>query len=154
MNLFINAIFWSPRYPRFVTKNNLKNLFETHESPRLRVIGDITCDIDGSVECTVRATQPDNPIFVFDPVEDRATDGYQGNGVVVMAVDNLPCELPRESSTYFGHTLMEFVPEIAKADFSKSFDNLDLSPRIKHGIILYGGQLTPKFQYMDSFLKK
>lgn len=153
ISLFINAVFWTPRYPRFVTKNNLKDLFETHESPRLRVIGDITCDIDGSVECTVRATQPDNPIFVFDPIGDRATDGYQGIGVVVMAVDNLPCEIPRASSIYFSNTLMEYVPEIAKADFSIEFDNLELSPNIKNGIILYGGKLTPQFQYMDTFLK-
>lgn len=152
VTLLINAILWTPRYPRFVTKEGLKKLFENNKSPRLRVIGDISCDIDGTIECTLRTTQPDNPVFVYDPLKDRATDGYEGTGVVVLAVDNLPCELPRASSIHFGRTLMEYVPDIATADFSTAFARCGLPPQIKAGVILYGGQLTPQYEYMEKYL--
>jgi len=152
MTLLINTIYWSPEYPRFVTKKALTRLFESQTPPQLRVIGDISCDVEGAIECTLRTTQPDNPIFVYNPYEDKAIDGYEGKGVVVMAVDNLPCELPRAASIYFGKTLIPFVPEIATADFPTDFARCRLSPPIKNGIILYGGQLTPRFKYMKKFL--
>jgi len=152
MTLLINAIFWTPRYPRLVTKKSLKNLFEREQTPRLRVIGDITCDIEGSIECTVRATQPDNPVFVYNPLENQAIDGYQGTGVVVLAVDNLPCELPRSSSTNFGNTLAKLVSEIVRADFSTDFARCGLPSGIKKSVILYNGKLTPQYKYLKKCL--
>jgi alanine dehydrogenase len=152
LTLIINAIYWSPAYPKIVTKRGLKKLFNVRNKPRLRVIGDISCDVEGAIECTVRITQPDKPIFTYDPVKDREADGYEGPGVIIMAVDNLPCELPRASSVYFSKNLMRFAPEIAHADFSVDFGQLKLSPQIKNGLVLYGGQLTPQYSYLDKYL--
>ncbi|HUU37725.1 MAG TPA: hypothetical protein VMW46_05915, partial [Candidatus Desulfaltia sp.] len=66
LTVLVNAIFWAPQYPRFVTKNDLKKLWRGPSLPRLRVIGDISCDVNGSVECTVRCTDPAHPVFTYD----------------------------------------------------------------------------------------
>ena len=152
LTLIINGIYWTPKYPRIVTVENLKNLFQQHQIPRLRVIGDITCDVNGSIECTVRSTQPDKPVFVYDPRTETDTDGWSGPGIVVLAVDNLPCELPRASSTYFGNALMKFVPSIIQADLSKDFTVCELPPPIKAGTVLYQGKLAPAFTYLQQYL--
>ena len=151
MTLLINGIFWSPKYPRLVTKANLENMWKT-KPPPLRIIGDITCDIEGAIECTLHTTQPDNPTFVYDPLTDQALDGYQGNGLVVLAVDNLPCELPGESSDHFGRTLIKFIPEIATAEFSTDLNHCNLPPEIYNGLILHSGHLTPQYKYMKKYL--
>jgi alpha-aminoadipic semialdehyde synthase len=90
---------------------------------------------------------------VYNPTTDTIRDGYEGDGVVVMAVDNLPCELPRESSESFSQTLLRFIPDIMKADFSApDFEHLKLPPEIKNAVILYRGKLTPNYEYINKFL--
>jgi alpha-aminoadipic semialdehyde synthase len=71
-----------------------------------------------------------------------------------MAVDNLPCELPRESSTSFSETLLDFIPVLAGADFTTTFSNLELPRELKDAIIVYRGELTEKFQYLEQYLPK
>ncbi|HHS13894.1 MAG TPA: hypothetical protein ENN03_09040 [bacterium] len=153
LTALVNAIYWSPRYPRLVTRTALKKLYDLHHPPRLRVIGDITCDIEGSIECTLRSTQPDDPVFVYDPFSHTVQSGVEGNGPVVLAVDNLPCELPRASSRYFGNALMPYLPEIAGVRLDADFENCRLSPEIKGAIILYKGRFTPPYRYMESFIQ-
>ncbi|MBI4738176.1 hypothetical protein HY772_01200 [Candidatus Woesearchaeota archaeon] len=147
----MNCIYWDVRYPRFVTKDCLRQAFGQGRT-RLRVIGDISCDIEGSMECTVKATEPDNPVFVYNPLTDIATDGCEGDGVVVMAVDNLPCEFPRESSESFSNALRTFIPDIVNADFSKDFEHCQLPPQIKNAVIVYHGELTPNYRYLEKYL--
>lgn len=154
LTALVNAVYWEKRYPRLVTKQALKNLFESTEGPRLRVIGDISCDMEGSIEPTVRATNPGSPCYVYDPTSDTTRDGHEGNGIVIMAVDNLPCEIPDESSVYFSTILKEFVPTIVKADYSKRFDSLNLPPEIKRAVILHQGRLAPDYSYLKEFLEK
>jgi alpha-aminoadipic semialdehyde synthase len=119
---------------------------------KLQVIGDISVDINGAIEFTKKATTPGNPVFVYNHLSGEIIDGYIGNGIVVMAVDNLPCELPRASSRYFSETLMRFIPSIVKADFSVDFESLALSPEIKKAMILHHGKLTPNYQYINKYL--
>ena len=150
LTILMNCIYWDIKYPRLVTKDFLK---EKHtEDLKLKIIGDISVDINGAIEFTEKATSPDNPTFVYDPLTDAIKDGYIGEGIVVMAVDNLPCELPRESSHAFSTALNSFIPEIAKADFTQDFENCNLPPEIKKAIILYHGKLTPDYQYIDRYL--
>ena len=118
----------------------------------LQVIGDIRIDINGAIEFTEKATTSDNPVFVYDPLTDTIKDGYIGEGVVIMGVDNLPCELPRESSHAFSNALHTLAPEIAKADFTQDFDNCKLPREIKKAVVLYHGKLTPDYQYIDKYL--
>jgi saccharopine dehydrogenase (NAD+, L-lysine-forming) len=151
LTLIVNCIYWEEKYPRLVTNEYLKQLYGAGQ-PRLRVIGDISCDIEGAIECTVRSTEPDEPVFVYNPFTGEATDGYEGEGPVVMAVDILPSELPRDASVDFSAVLSEFIPAIAKADFSVPFEQLDLPPEIKRAVIAYHGELTPDYRYIEEFL--
>lgn len=152
LSILVNCIYWEPRYPRLVSKSGLKALFSQQEPPRLRVIGDITCDIEGAIECTVRATTPDDPVFVYDPVKDEATPGVQGTGPVVLAVDNLPCEFPKDASMAFSQGLKDYLAVLARADLTVPFQRVKLPPSLKRATILYQGSLTPDYSHLASQL--
>jgi len=149
--VLVNAIFWASKYPRLATKSYLKELF-SGEKPRLRVIGDISCDVEGAIECTVKATSPGDPLFVYEPLTGNVADGHEGPGVVVLAVDILPSELPREASVDFSRILKPFIPAIASADFSAPFEAVNLPPEIKKAVIAYRGQLTPDYEYIQQYI--
>jgi alpha-aminoadipic semialdehyde synthase len=137
-----------------VTKDYLREFWANEPAPRLRVIGDATCDVGGSIECNVHITEPDDPVYVYDPQTGAATMGVAGRGPVVLAVDILPSELPREASEYFSGVLERFVPAIAHADFSVDFDALDLPAEIKRAVIVYHGELTPDYRYIREYLER
>ncbi|MEJ2731946.1 MAG: bifunctional lysine ketoglutarate reductase /saccharopine dehydrogenase family protein [Anaerolineae bacterium] len=152
LTVLVNAIYWTEAYPRLVTKADLRTLFDGPDQPRLRTIGDISCDIEGAIECTVRSTEPGEPIYVYNPLTGETTDGHEGPGVVVMAVDILPAELPREASADFSRILRPFLPAMAHCDFSAPFEECHLPPEIKRAVIAYQGQLTPDYEYIREFL--
>ena len=153
LDVLVNCIYWEPRYPRLVTREWVRRNYLPGRPPRLKVIGDISCDIEGSVEVTVRATEPDNPCYVFLAQEGADRDGVEGNGPVIMAVDNLPCEIPRESSQYFSSVLRDMVPQLAAADWQASFEKLDLPAYLKRAVIVHRGELTPAYQYIHKHLE-
>jgi len=150
LSILMNCIYWDKQYPRLVTKEFLEE--NLTGQLKLQVIGDISVDINGAIEFTEKATSPDNPVFVYNPIRDDVIEGFRGNGIVVMAVDNLPCELPKESSQAFSDSLLPFIPSIAKADYSVNFELLKLPSEIKKAMILYHGKLTPNYQYINRFL--
>lgn len=150
LTILMNCIYWDKQYPRLITKRSLKENYSC--KMKLQVVGDISVDINGAIEFTNKATSPDNPVFVYNPLSDEIIDGYASSGVVVMAVDNLPCEVPKESSQAFSDSLLSFILPIVKADFSVDFDHLDLPPEIKKAVILHHGKLTPNYQYINKFL--
>jgi len=153
LTLLVNCVYWEAKYPRLVTKAGLKRLYGGAEPPRLRVIGDVSCDIEGAIECTVKCTEPGDPVYVYDPFEGRAVDGFEGRGPVVLAVDILPSELPREASEYFSGVLMKYVPAVAQTDYSVPFEKLALPPEIKRAVIAYQGELTPNYRYLEQHLR-
>jgi len=148
LTVLYNCIYWDQRYPRLVTKAALKELWAAG-SPSLRVLGDITCDTEGSIECNLRSTTPGNPVYVWNPSTGEARDGVAGTGPVVLAVDNLPCEIPRESTEFFSRILMPFVPAIAEADYTVDFEHLVLPKPIKRAVILHQGRLTPEYTHLE-----
>ncbi|HET90898.1 MAG TPA: hypothetical protein ENN99_09205 [Chloroflexi bacterium] len=152
LTVLVNCIYWEAKYPRLVTKADVRQLYEGDGTPRLRVIGDISCDVEGAIEATVKCTEPGDPVFVYDPFADQARDGVAGLGPVILAVDILPSELPRDSSEYFSGVLMEYVPAMAQADYEVPFDALDLPPEIKRAVIVYHGELTPDYRYLTQYL--
>jgi alpha-aminoadipic semialdehyde synthase len=154
LSVLMNCIYWEPRYPRLLKKDQIKELYQDHRSPKLRIIGDISCDIDGAIEATVKATSPEDPIYVYDPWEDSVIPGWKGTGPVILPVDNLPCEIPKESSEYFGDKLKEFLPQLANLDLSLSFEELNLPKPIREATILYKGKITEKYDYMKEFVKE
>jgi len=153
LTALVNCIYWTEDYPRLVTKADARRLQESGDS-RLRVIGDISCDIEGSIEFTRKSTEPDRACYVYDAIGDRWTDGVEGEGIAIMAVDNLPCELPREASAAFSRALKDFIPALAAADFSRPIDKLGLPPELAGAIITHQGALAPDYRYLEEFLVK
>jgi len=151
MTVLVNAIYWHDKCPMLITKDYLKNNFE---NVKLQLVADISCDIDGAVEFTYKATEPDNPAFVYNPKTDSFSDGFEGEGIVDITIDNLPTELPRNASISFGESLIKFVPSIVESDFTVPFEELEVVPEIKNAIVVYNGKLTPKFEYLNKFLEE
>jgi len=147
LTVLLNCVFWDAQYPRLVTKAAVRRLY-AGAPPLLRVIGDVSCDIEGSIEFTLKETHIDEPVYVYDPDAESITDGVEGRGPVVLAVGNLPCELSRESSVAFSAALSPFVPALAAADFSLPFAQLSLPPELRRALILHHGDFTPGYDYM------
>jgi alanine dehydrogenase len=151
LSVLMNCMYWDTRYPRIVTKNYLEKLYAAG-TPKLTVIGDITCDPDGSIEFTHKGTEIEDPVFVYNPFERKPSSGFTGEGILVMAVDILPSELPRDSSVAFADALMPYIKPIALADFNQHFDDVDLPPALKKALILHRGELTPDYRYIEKYL--
>ncbi len=112
MDMYIPCHFWSNRSPFIITREDLKN-----ENVRLSVVADISCDIDGPVACTIRPSKIADPIYGYDPISETEVDFTTKGAIAVMAVDNLPCELPLDASEDFGNELMRHVlPALLKED--------------------------------------
>lgn len=152
LSVLMNCIYWDVRYPRLVTKPWLKQAFGDDRRPKLVAIGDVSCDIDGSIEATVKATEPGEPFYVYEPATGAVRDGVEGDGMLLMTVDNLPCELPFGASREFGVALVPFMPAIARTDFSLPLEKLDLPGPIRRALILHRGRLTPEFAYIQKYL--
>ncbi len=150
LTILMNCIYWDKKYPRLVSKEYVKNNYSLLK--KLQVIGDISVDINGAIELTEKTTTPDNPVFIYDPISDTINDGCKGNGIAVISIDNLPCELPKESSRAFSDSLYPFIPSIVDADFTNDFLSLKLPDEIKKAVVLYHGKLTPDYQYINKFL--
>ncbi len=153
LHALINCVYWEPKYPRLVTAEAVRTLYAEGQ-PTLRVIGDISCDVEGSIEVTVKSTEPDDPVYVYDPETGSTRSGVEGSGPVMMAVEILPTELPREASIYFSEILKRFVPGIAAADYDATFDALALPPELKRAVICYRGELVPGYRYLEEHLAK
>jgi alpha-aminoadipic semialdehyde synthase len=152
LDVLVNTIYWDARYPRLVTREWVRDHYGPGRSPRLQVIGDISCDIEGGIEPTLEVTMPDQPCYVYEPASDTIQPGVAGDGPVIMAVDNLPCELPRESSEHFGAVLRGMVPALVNADWQAEFAALDLPATLKRAVIVHRGRLTPDFEYLREHL--
>jgi alpha-aminoadipic semialdehyde synthase len=152
LDILINTIYWDDRYPRLVTRDWVRRNYTKERQARLQMIGDISCDIEGSVEITLDATHPDAPCVTYDPESDALREGHEGIGPTIMAVDNLPCEFPRESSEWFSHVLREMVGPLAEADWKSDFDRLVLPDPLKRALIVHNGKLTPSYRYLEKHL--
>ena len=150
--VLINCVFWDTQYPRLMTRAAARRLFGAAAPPLLRVVGDVSLDIGGSIEFTVKETHIDAPVYVYDPESDTITDGVAGRGPVVLAVGNLPCELPRESSEAFSAALSPLMPALAAANFSLSYAQLGLPEELRRALILHHGEFTPDYEYMRRFV--
>ena len=153
LSILMNCMYWDTRYPRIITKDYLEKVYKSGR-PKLTVIGDVTCDPDGSIEITHKGTEIEDPIFVYHPDTRSYTMGHKGEGMLVMAVDILPSELPRDSSAGFADALINFVKSIADCDFNEPFADLDLPRAIKKALILHNGELTPDYAYLKAHVEK
>lgn len=152
ISLLMNCVYWNEHYPRFLTRDYLKKSYRMNNS-KLIAVGDLSCDIHGAIECNVQTSLIEEPLYVFNPETDEISNGYKGEGLLMMAVDILPAELPRDSSNGFSDVLMHFVKPIADCDFNEDFEDLDLPRPLKRALILHKGELTPDFAYLGDFVK-
>lgn len=151
ISVLINCIYWDNNFDRIVKKSHLKEHWK-EEDFKLTVIGDITCDPDGSIEATHKGTDIEDPIFVYHPETEVPTFGHTGEGILIMAVDILPSELPRDSSYAFADALEPFVAAIANCDYALPFEQLTLPMPIRKAMILHKGKLTPDYLYLEKFV--
>lgn len=152
ITVLINGIYWDARYPRFVTWDDLGRLANGGTELKLAGIADITCDVGGSIECNVKTTDSGSPAYLCDPIRKSVVDGHRGDGVLMLAVDNLPAELPVDSSEFFSSRLRDFVPALMGADFSRPLEASGLPDELQGAVITYNGELTPNFKYLRRFL--
>jgi alpha-aminoadipic semialdehyde synthase len=152
LTVLMNCNYWDERYPRLVGKQDLRRLYDAEERPKLKVIGDLSCDVEGAVECTLKVTDPGNPVYVWDPGTGTISSGVEGEGPVILAVDILPAELPREASDEFSVSLSSLLPALSRADFAVDFEQLQLPPALRRAIIVHRGELTPDYQYLRRHL--
>lgn len=137
-DIYMSAHFWDPRSPKMFEKSDMKDP-DFHMS----VIADITCDIDGSVPTTVRSSTIAIPFYGYNPQTDKEDVPFSKDTICIMAVDNLPCELPRDASDDFGKDLSERVlPSLIESDKDKI---------IERAVICSDGKLMPDFNYLNDF---
>lgn len=112
---------------------------------KIRVIADVSCDVDGPIESTIKASTIAEPIYGYLPSEHKEVDIYHPSAIVVMAVDNLPCELPKDASEGFGEMFMEHV--------IPAFFNGDKDGILQRAKMTDNGQLTERFKYLQSYVE-
>jgi alpha-aminoadipic semialdehyde synthase len=151
ITMLVHGVYWDDRYPVLATREQFAELFADGD-PKLVAIGDITCDIDGSIKSCVRETEPGDPVYMYDPRRDDAPFGFDGEGIAVMAVGNLPTELPIEASQTFSDALEPFIPQMSEANLEGSLEESGLPPEIARAVILWRGELTSPFTHLEEFL--
>jgi len=135
-DIYISAHYWDPNSPKIFTKNQIK------EFSKLKIIGDVTCDVDGSIPTTIKSTTIEEPNFYLNTETFLETDKPKSN-LAVMAVDNLPSELPRDSSTEFGNGIVkEVIPFILGKD----------DGRILNSTIADKGSFLEKYNYLENYI--
>lgn len=108
---------------------------------KLKVVADISCDVNGPIACTIRSSTIEEPLYGYFPFEDKEVDFFHPAAVAVMAVDNLPCEIPKDASEGFGEQFMEHV--------IPAFFNGDKDGILKRAKITENGKLTERFSYLQ-----
>ena len=136
-DILISAHYWDPSSPKIFENEDLKVL------QNLKIVGDITCDINGSVPTTIRSTTIEEPNYWIERYNLKEID-ENNDGIAVMAVDNLPSELPRDSSTEFSEGIInEVLPFLLKED----------DGRLLNGTITTDGSFLEKYNYLNDYIR-
>ena len=137
-NILINAAFWDPKSRKLFEEDDIDEKFSA------TVIGDISCDIDGAIPCTKMASTIKNPFFDYC-IEHReiAKPFSKKNNITIMSIDNLPSELPRDSSMFFGKIIQDKILPILKNDENKIIENATITK---------DGKLTENYKYLSDYV--
>lgn len=112
---------------------------------KIKVVADISCDVNGPIACTIKASTIADPIFGYLPSEQKEVPYTHPAAIVVMSVDNLPCELPKDASEGFGEMFMRHV--------IPAFFNNDIDGILQRAKITEQGKLTPRFSYLQDYVE-
>ncbi|MED5306951.1 MAG: NAD(P)-dependent oxidoreductase [Bacteroidota bacterium] len=135
-DIFIAGHFHASENPNLITRDDLSKNHKT------KVIGDISCDINGPIASTLRASTIDNPVYGYHKFEHNEVDFLDDSSIAIMAVDNLPCSLPKDSSNDFGKVFIDrILPDI-----------IGDQSIINNASITKEGRLTDKYQYLSNYI--
>ena len=138
-DILISAHFWAPEAPVYLDKEDLAS-----SDLKIRLIADITCDIQGSIQSTLRSSTHESPFYDYNPYTAAEEPAFSDDrNITVMAVDTCPNALPKETSTHFGETLSQYVLQPLLEGRHSDI--------VQRSTILKDGQLTPGFAYLESF---
>jgi alanine dehydrogenase len=112
---------------------------------KIKIVADISCDVNGPIACTLRSSTIEEPLYGYLPSENKEVDVFHPAAIVVMAVDNLPCELPKDASEGFGEMFSEHV--------IPAFFNGDKDGILKRAKMTENGKLTERFSYLHDYVE-
>ena len=136
-DVLITGHYWDSKFPKFFSSNQI------NEFKKLKIIGDITCDINGAIPTTIRSTSIAKPYYSIDKNSFKEIS-LESDGIAIMAVDNLPSELPSDSSKEFGKNILtEVLPYLIGKD----------DGRINRATTASEGKFCPSFSYLENFIR-
>jgi len=138
-DFFIAGHFYGNNAPYLFTREDAKQ-----SDFRINLVADISCDVDGPVASTIRPSTIANPFYGYDPKTEQEVAFDAKDAITVMAVDNLPCELPKDASEGFGTTFLEHV--------IPAFFNNDKKGVLKRAKMTENGKLTERFSYLQDYV--
>jgi len=136
---FIAGHFYGTGAPYLFTREDCKSA-----DFNIKVVADVSCDIDGPVACTIKPSTIADPIYGYDPQTESEIDFMDDKAIVVMAVDNLPCELPKDASEGFGEMFLEHV--------IPAFYNNDEDGVLSRAKMTENGKLTERYSYLQDYV--
>ena len=140
-DVYIACHYWDPRSPVFITPSEMRE-----PGFRIRVIADISCDVPGPIPSTLRPSSISEPFYGYDPQTETEIPPFELRGITVMAVDNLPAELPRDASEDFGRMLTgRIIPSLL---------GHDREGIIERATVVRNGELTSHFGYLQDYVEK
>nr|WP_297783818.1 NAD(P)-dependent oxidoreductase [uncultured Allomuricauda sp.] len=139
-DFYIAGHFYGDGSPYLYTREDAK-----HPDFKIKVVADVSCDIDGPVASTIRPSTIAEPIYGYHPETESETDFRTDEAIAVMAVDNLPCELPRDASVGFGEAFSKHV--------IPSFFNNDKDGVLERARMTQNGKLTPRYAYLQDYVE-
>jgi alanine dehydrogenase len=138
-DVYFPGHFHAPAAPMILTREMLLS-----KDCKIKVVADISCDVNGPIACTLRSSTIAEPIYGYFPLENKEVDVFHPAAVVVMAVDNLPSEIPKDASEGFGEQFMEYV--------IPAFFNNDKDGILQRAKITENGKLTERFSYLQDYV--
>lgn len=163
----INGIYWAVGAPRLITIPEAKTLLQPTHAPwlpsspgcpnlphRLLAICDISADPGGSIEFMKECTTIDKPFSLYDAEQNVDKESFAGDGVLICSIDNMPAQIPREATEYFGSLLFPYIKDMLASDAKTSFDDYNCSPIVKNAVIASNGKLTQNYEYIADLRMK
>ncbi|RDI57426.1 NAD(P)-dependent oxidoreductase [Flavobacterium glaciei] len=138
-DVYITGHFYANEAPVILTREMLQS-----KDCKIKIVADVSCDVNGPIACTLRSSTIAEPLYGYLPSEDKEVDVFHPAAIVVMAVDNLPCELPKDASEGFGEMFMQHV--------IPAFFNGDKDGILQRAKITENGKLTSRFSYLQDFV--
>jgi alpha-aminoadipic semialdehyde synthase len=153
LNIFIHTSYWDMKFPRLVTRKMI-NTLSKRKSFRLDFIGDLSCDVEGSIELTYKTTTPEKATFTYDPERKKFVDGFASKGVTILAVDNLPAEMPREASDDFSSLIRDYIYQIAIHGVKDITHHMAIPAEVRNAVVTQDGKLTEKSRYLKKYISR